>query len=268
MSDDGVDVREADGVISVTFDRPEKKNAISDRMTEALWDAARSLAGRDDLRVMVITGRGDYFTAGIDLGSETVRTTVAASQSGSFIEYRRRYRQHHLLYDEFESIEKPIVLAAQGHCFGAGLEMAMSCDFRLASANATFSLPEVRLGVTAGSGGTSRLTRLVGPHWAKWLAMAGQSVDAGRALSMGLVHDVVEPERLDERVRDLTHELISIPAECLGLAKLIVDISADVDRTTQRHVDRIANGPLLGSTEFTARAGRFGAAPAREGTNR
>ena len=96
---------------------------------------------------------------------------------------RRKYRQrHHVLHDEMESIEKPIILAAQGPCLGLGLEMAASCDFRFCTPQAHFGLPEVgRLGVIAGSGGISRVTRLVGPHWSKWISMAGKNVDADTA---------------------------------------------------------------------------------------
>jgi len=104
--------------------------------------------------------------------------------------FRRNYRSHHLLYDEFEAIEKPIIIAANGICLGAGVEMAVSCDFRFCTPDAEFGVPEVHLGMLAGSGGTSRLTRLVGPAWGKWMAMAGRRVGAAQAKQIGLVHDV------------------------------------------------------------------------------
>jgi enoyl-CoA hydratase/carnithine racemase len=249
------ELSEADGVLTVTFDRQDKRNAISAEMTAALWEAAGALAERDDLRVLVITNRGPYFSAGIDLGAlsmDAPGTRAYAQQA-----LRAGYAKHHALYDTFESIEKPIVLAADGHCFGAGLEMAVSCDFRLASTAATFRLPEIALGVIAGSGGSSRLTRLVGPHWGKWLAMANQQVDAERALMMGLVHDVYPAEEFHERVRAFADELIALPAEALGVAKLAVDLAADVDRTSQRHIDRLANTSLAQSEEFLRRTARF-----------
>jgi enoyl-CoA hydratase len=108
----GADARltEHDGVLTLTFDRPGKLNAINPAMTALLWEAARALGDREDARVLVITGRGRYFTAGIDLAE------LAADRRGGQLEsdvaYRRTYRRHHLLYDEFEAIEKPVVLAA------------------------------------------------------------------------------------------------------------------------------------------------------------
>jgi enoyl-CoA hydratase/carnithine racemase len=242
---------ERDGVLTVTFDRQDKLNAISPQMTETLWSATRALADRPELRVLVIQAKGRYFTAGIDVGG------MADREGETPQHYRRTYRAHHLLYDELEAIEKPIVLAAQGPCLGAGLEMAGSCDFRFASDAATFRLPEINLAVIPGSGGTSRITRLVGPHWAKWLAMAGQTVDAQRALMMGLVHDVYPADGFHERVHEFAVGLTALPMEALGLAKLAVDMCANVDPATARHVERVANTTLVLGAEHRERVEDF-----------
>ncbi|MBA2282602.1 MAG: enoyl-CoA hydratase/isomerase family protein [Actinomycetota bacterium] len=226
-------------VLTVTFTRLEKRNAVSDEMFDALRAALRSMQERADLRVLVLTGEGEWFTAGLDLQGGFARGLYepAEHQGQAF---RQRYRQLHLLFDDIEATEKPVVLAAQGPCFGVGLELACSCDIRVASTTTTFSLPEVRFGAVAGSGGTTRLTRIVGPSWAKWVAMAGQTIDADRALQIGLVQEVVAPERFTARVRELAADLATIPAEGMGLAKLLVDAAVDLDRTTARHLDRIA----------------------------
>ena len=173
----------------------------------------------------------------------------------------------HELYDEIESIEKPVVLAAQGPCWGAGVELACSVDFRLASTVARFALPEVRMGAVAGSGGASRLTRLIGPHWAKWVAMAGQEVDAAQALAIGLVHEVIDAAAFDERVRAFCAELAGLPAEAVGLSKLVIDAAVDTDRTTARHLDRIAVTTLYSSDQVAEHRARFapkGTAPKDE----
>lgn len=231
-------VTESGGVVTVTFDRPDKRNAVSDEMVDALRGALDALQQRVDARVLVITGTGEWFTAGLDLHGGFAQGLFAEDAHGQV--FRHRYRQLHQLFDELEALEKPVVLAAQGHCFGVGLELACSCDLRLATTTATFALPEVRFGALAGSGGTSRLTRIVGPAWAKWLAMAGQTVDAARALQIGLVHEVVAPGAFPARVAELAADLVSIPAEGMGLAKLLVDAAVDTDRTNARHLDRIA----------------------------
>jgi enoyl-CoA hydratase len=251
-----VSVTEDGGVLTVTFDRPAKRNAISLEMTAALWESANLLANRDDLRVLIITARGPYFTAGIDLKTGNARDQARESEYPDMA-YRQSYRQMTNLYDEFEAIEKPIILAAQGHCLGAGIEMAASCDFRFAARGVTFSLPEVRLGIIAGSGGTSRLTRLVGPHWAKYLAMAGQRVDADRALVMGLVHEVFPEDSFQDDVLAFARDLMTIPPEGMGLAKVIVDMSVDTDRIAQRHIDRLANTTLTASEDYSRRIASF-----------
>jgi enoyl-CoA hydratase len=235
-------ITELGGIITVTIDRQDKLNAISPEVTALFWQAANALADRDDLRCMVIAAKGRYFTAGLDLaaggGNRPGNPETEHLHPGW--NFRRNYRSHHLLYDEFEAIEKPIVLAVQGICLGAGVEMGMSCDFRFCTPNAAFEVPEVRLGALAGSGGTSRLARMVGPAWAKWLAMAGMRIDAQRALMIGLVQEIFPQETFLDDVYAFCRKIMEIDPEVLGLAKLAVDIGTDVqDRTVQRHVDRL-----------------------------
>lgn len=248
-----------DGIITVELDRQDKRNAIDGAITDAIAGAVDALAARDDLRVLVLQAVGPYFTAGIDLNGELARA-MAAPSAHPGMSFRRAHRSFHQLLDELEAVEKPVVMAIQGPCLGAGLEIATSCDFRIASDAATFSLPEVRIGVTPGSGGATRLCRLVGPHWTKWLAMAGQTIDAERALQIGLVHDVVSATDLPGRVGALVADLVELPAEAMGMAKLVVDAAVDADRTTQRHLDRFANTSLFGSPEFVARTTAFSGA--------
>jgi enoyl-CoA hydratase/carnithine racemase len=242
------------------MDRQDKLNAISAQTTALFWEAANALADRDDLRCMVIAAKGKYFTAGLDLsapgGNRPGNPETQHLHPGW--NFRRNYRSHHLLYDEFEAIEKPIILAAQGICLGAGVEMAASCDFRFCTPQAEFGVPEVQLGAIAGSGGTSRLTRIVGPAWGKWMAMAAMRVGAEQAKTIGLVHDVFPAETFLDDVYAFCRHLMTIPTEALGLAKLTVDIAADVqDRTVQRHVDRLVVTTTF--QEFERRAAeRFG----------
>lgn len=236
-------ITEDDGIITVTIDRQEKRNAISPEVTALYWEAVNALADRDDLRCMVLAAKGPYFTAGLDLstggGNRPGNPETMHLHPGW--NFRRNYRSHHLLYDEFEAVEKPIVLAVQGICLGAGIEMGMSCDFRFCTPNAEFALPEVQLGAIAGSGGTSRLTKIVGPSWAKYLAMAGMRIDAQRALMIGLVQDIFPEETFLDDVYAFCRRLMQISPEALGVAKLAVDMYADVpDRTVQRHIDRLA----------------------------
>lgn len=250
-------ISEDRGILTVTMDRQAKLNAISPQMTATYWEAIGMLAERDDLRCLVITAKGKYFSAGIDLSAGNRHDPGDSPHRMG--QYRRSYRQHHLLYDEFEALEKPIILAAQGICLGAGVEMAMSCDFRFCTPNAEFRLPEVDIGLLPGSGGASRLTRLVGPAWGKWIAMAGMPVGAEQAKTIGLVHDVFPEETFLDQVYSFCRDrLMTIPIEVLGISKLAIDMYGDVqDRTVQRHIDRIVNTTLQGSPENVARTARF-----------
>jgi enoyl-CoA hydratase/carnithine racemase len=248
---------DADGVITVTFTRDEKLNAVSPTMLDELTRAVADLGDREDTRVLVITAEGRHFTAGIDITAMSGQG-MGASAPASGIALRRDYRRLHLLFDEIEAIEKPVVLAAQGPCRGVGVELAASCDFRLASDRAIFQLPEIaNLAVLPGSGGISRLTRLVGPHWARWLAMAGVAVDAQQALAMGFVHAIHPDEQFAGAVEAFARGLTELPPQALGLAKLAIDAAASADRASARDFDRIANTLLLMSEDHRARVEAF-----------
>jgi enoyl-CoA hydratase len=256
-SNDHGRIDEADGVITVTLDRQDKLNAISPLITDLLWRATDALAERDDVRVMVITAVGRYFTAGIDLAAGATGRHGHTTPEEPGAAWRYHYRRHHLLYDELESIEKPVVLAAQATCLGAGVEMACSCDVRVAAEGAMFGLPEIRMGVIPGSGGVSRLTRLVGPHWAKWLAMLDQRVDAPTARMMGLVHDIYPAEGFHQRVHELAVSFAQLPGEAVGVAKVTVDACVDLPRDSARHMERLVNTPLVFSDQKAAYEARF-----------
>ena len=261
MSTEQARVTEADGVITVTFTRADKLNAISGEMFDALGEAVNALAERDDLRVLVITGEGPYFTAGFDIAEMRTRSLGEGTDGvirGSNMRRQYRASARHDFNDQFELVEKPIVLAAQGHCMGVGIEMGASCDFRLASDGARFGLPEVgNLALIPGAGGISRLTRLVGVHWAKWLVMAGETVDAQEALAMGLVHAVYPASEFAERVAEFAGKLAKMPREAVGVAKVAIDTAAEVDRRTARDFDRFAQTTLFLSSEYQDRVHAF-----------
>jgi len=237
---------EADGVLTITFTRDRKLNAVTPIMLDMLRAAVTDMQERDDLRVLVITAEGRYFTAGIDIGTLNPDPGRTTDGEVSGIKVRAFLRKLHVFLDSLEALEKPVVLAAQGPCLGFGLEMGVSCDFRVAAERATFSLPEIpKMGVIAGSGGISRLTRLVGPHWGRWLGMASRSITAHKAEQIGLVHEVYPDDDFPARVQQFARELVALPAEALGLAKLAIDAAASTDRTTARDFDRVANTLLL-----------------------
>ena len=250
---DGILTSEAEGVLEVVLNRPEKYNALSDAMLESLRECLARFAARRDLRVMLIRGAGRYFSAGVEITPE-----ISPEVADSTLDGRHWYRtKYHLLFDELEAIEKPIVAAHQGPCLGGALEISLSCDFRLAAVSARYGLPEIEIGALPGSGGVSRLTRIAGPHWARWLVMAGEQVSAEQALSMGLLHAVYPDEELETRARAFCRKLVGRPYELLGLAKLAIELSADLDRAQARNVERITNSILFTGSEHKAMVRAF-----------
>ena len=241
---------EQDGVVTVTFDRQDKLNAIDAEMTALLWDAVRKLQASDDLGALVIRAVGPYFTAGIDISTIDISDRTPS-------QYLSDYRRHTALYDAFEALDQPVVLAAQGPCFGAGVEMASSCDFRFATPSAIFQLPEINLAVLPGSGGISRLARLVGPQWVKWLAMAGQSIDAKRAREIGFVAEVYPDAEFHDHVHEFAKKLARLPRQAVGIAKMAVELCNNTDPTSARHVEQIANAVLAFGDEHKRRITEF-----------
>jgi enoyl-CoA hydratase/carnithine racemase len=130
--------------------------------------------------------------------------------------------------------------------------MSLSCDFRLAATSARYGLPEIDIGALPGSGGVSRLTRIAGPHWARWLVMAGEQVSGDQALNMGFVHAVFPDAEFNDRVDTFCARLAKQPYEVMGLAKLSIELAADLDRNQARNVERISNSILFTGQEHKA----------------
>jgi enoyl-CoA hydratase len=235
---------DVDGILIATLNRPDKLNALSAE-TMALFEAAlHRFRDTPELKVMLVRANGRYFSAGADLRSgspkEQPRTASAIREN-----HRLGLHGMHRIYDEMEHIEKPIVCAVHATCVGGGLELALSCDFRLAAKSAAFAFPEGLFGVLPASNGVSRLTRICGPHWARWLIMGNQKADADKAMVMGLVHDVMPDEGFADAALDFCRHLTKNNAEQMGAAKIAIDMAAEVSRDTARNVERMANSALM-----------------------
>ncbi|MCY4036693.1 MAG: enoyl-CoA hydratase/isomerase family protein [bacterium] len=252
MSEPTVLRQDRDGIATVILNRPEKLNAATVEMIEALCAALEDLRDRDDLRVLVVRARGRYFCAGLDIYQNPQPDFDGSSRAA-----RRWYRGNAQPRQNFrwaaelaETIEKPTILAAHAPCLGGALEFALGCDFRLAAESASFGLPEVTsVGVLPGSGGVSRLSRLVGPAWARWLVLAEQSVSSERALTMGLVHDVYPDDEFDERVDAFARHMAERPPEAFAVGKLAIELCADLGLSDSRGIEVLANGQLLTGVE-------------------
>jgi enoyl-CoA hydratase/carnithine racemase len=246
MSEPDILVEEIGAVLRVTFNRPEKLNALNKAIMQGLGDAVRLYAQRDDLRVFLITAKGRYFCAGANLGGSDMPGPLNDGSAAMRHWYRSGVMGWgmHPLYDDIEALEKPFVVAHHAPCVGGGLELSLSCDFRLAANGATYSLPEAKLGSIPASGGVSRLTRLVGQQWAKWLIMGGQTINAERALSIGLVQEVYPDDTFEADVMAFCEKLASQPPEMMAMAKLTIDLTTDLTPGRGRMVERLGQSVL------------------------
>lgn len=183
-----------DGIGVITLNRPDKMNALTPEMREALISYLEKAESDDGICAIILRAEGERaFCAGADLAELKTRTWTSEMSPRATL--RRR------LPATIEEMGKPVIAALHGYVLGAGLELAMACPIRIAADNATFGLPELRFGVLPGSGGTQRLPRLVGLAWSMDMILTGRSVDAATALQIGLVSRVVSVERLlDEAI--------------------------------------------------------------------
>ena len=244
---------DAGPILIVTLNRPAKLNALSGPMLSLFEAAVHRFRDTPDLKVMLIRSTGRYFCAGADMTSgDPEGSGQAKTASGIRESHRRKLHGMQRIYDEMEAIEKPFVVAHHATCVGGGLELSLSCDFRLAAKSARYSFPEGKFGVLPASNGVSRLTRIVGTHWARYIIMANMPVPAEKALIMGLVHEVWPDESFDEEVMKFCRHVAEQNGEQMGAAKIAIELARDVGLAQARQVERMANSALMLNPEYRA----------------
>src|SRR5262249_45417895 len=199
-------------------------NAMSVQLVRGLFEAIERFRDTPELKVMLIRATGRYFSAGADLKEGATRGTPLATGSAIREMHRRMPSDMRRVGGELEHVEKPFVVAHQGPCVGGSLEMSLSCDFRLASTRASYAFPEAAFGLLPATNGISRLTRVVGTHWARYLVMANLPATAEQALNMGLVHLVFPEETFEDEVMNFCRHLTRQNAEMVGTAKIAIEL--------------------------------------------
>ena len=213
-------VDKSDRVGVITLNRPEAMNALSRALRAALHDAVVALANDPEVSVLVLTGAGRAFTAGLDLkelGSDP-RGLGAANATGA--------AENPVL--AIGECSKPVIGAINGVAITGGFEVALACDVLIASTNARFADTHARVGIMPGWGLSQRLSRTIGVYRAKELSLSGNFLDARTAYDWGLVNRVVEPEDLMPTAMKLAQDMASIPVETLSLYKKIIDEGYDL----------------------------------------
>ncbi len=204
-------VEKLEGAVALlTFNRPQKMNALNGEVRCALFEALDDLRADDDVRVLVLTGAGEKaFIAGADIGE--FKDAAPTEQYRSM--------QEGNIYLAVENYPKPVIAMINGFCLGGGCELAMACDIRFASERAKLGQPEINLGLIPGGGGTQRLPRLVGEGQANRLIMTGELIPADRARVLGLVDEVVPAEELREKTMELARTIAAKSPIALQAAK-------------------------------------------------
>jgi enoyl-CoA hydratase len=200
-----------DGVASVTLNRPRVLNAIDLTMRDELWTLFEAVRLDPDVGVVVFRGAGGRaFSSGADIRD--------FGSAPSYVEARRA-RQERDLWRLLLAIEKPLIASLHGHVVGAGLELSLCCDLRIAGESARLGLPELALGYLPAAGGSQTLPRMVGPGRALHMILSGEPVDAAAALAAGLVQWVVPDAELAAATAALARRVLARPARALRLAK-------------------------------------------------
>ena len=206
-----------DGAVGiVTLNRPQALNALSYGLVKDLSLAMQELDQDSDVRVIVVTGGEKVFAAGADIKEMADKGPFDAP-----VLERLAYR------DKINKIAKPVIAAVNGFALGGGCELAMSCDIIVASENARFGQPEVNLGIIPGSGGTQRLTHVLGKHRAMELVLTGDMLTAADAAALGLVNRVVPNELVLEEAKNIAKKIAAKPALAIKAAKEAVLKSAN-----------------------------------------
>jgi len=243
---DGLRLARDGDVATITLDVPEKLNRVSMAARDQLAALFEELGRDDGVRTIVLAGAGDKaFTAGGDIAGFLEREPEELSRLAWNIAAPER-------------CPKPVVAKLRGYAFGVGLELALACDFRVAAEDVELALPEVKIGMIPGSGGTQRLARMVGMGRAKDLVMRGRRVGADEALAIGLVTEVVAVADLDAAVARLIEELRALSPLALALAKRVLNHAYDGPLGLGLEVEGLAYGLLRSTHDFREGVEAFG----------
>jgi enoyl-CoA hydratase len=244
MSDARILIERDGTTLTLTLNRPDKLNAIDGAMLDALDETLGKIERDRAVRAVILTGAGRAFSAGADIKEWTALAPLEFGRSWGL--------RGHALFDRLAALPPPVIAALNGIAFGGGLELALCADIRIASQEARLGLPEVTIAALPGWGGTQRLPRLIGAGRAKHMILTGQPIDAAKAEAWGLVGEVVAPEALLDRARELAGQIGANAPLSVQAAKRLVDAALPVTpaATLESHA-----GAVCGATE-DAKEGR------------
>lgn len=238
MTEQYILTEKQDGIGIITLNRPELRNALCAPMNIQLEAALREFGSDPEVRVIVLTGGTQFFAAGGDidemapLNSSLVVMSVTSTDAFNWI----------------ERVPKPVIASVAGFALGGGMEMLLCCDLVIAADNTVMGLPEIRLGIIPGAGGTQRLSRIVGRNIAKQLIFTGETIDANTAKQLGIVNKVVPVESLVAETMKMAKKIANMGGVALAMAKSSINHGLNVDLTSGLIIEN-RNIALLFATE-------------------
>jgi len=233
----------------IVLDNPDKLNAWSWESARQVTDIAEELRFDDSIRVVGIRAEGRAFCAGVDLGMPEDRIT-GRSPAEKTRNYFERFRWVHERFARLSDLPQPVIVALHGYCLGAGLEVAMMGDIRIAADDARFGLPEARVGVGIDAGADLRLVTEIGAGWTKLLAFTGRRIDAETALRLGLVQQVVPRDALLATVRELAAEIAANAPLAVQTLKRTINYRAQQGLAEALRFESASAAPLFTSDDM------------------
>ncbi len=228
----------ADRIAVVTISRPEALNALNTGFFKELNHFIDDIEPREDVKVLVITGEGKAFVAGADIAE---MAHMNPDEGYAFSMFGQR------TFDRLEQLGIPVIAAVNGYALGGGCELAMACDFRIASKYAKFGQPEMNLGMIPGYAATQRLSRLTGMGNALYLILTAETITADDALRIGLVQKVTEPEMLMEEVMKLAAKMAGNGSQAVPTSKKVIRQGNAMDFASASELEAVEFGKQFGN---------------------
>jgi enoyl-CoA hydratase len=225
------------GVAIITINRPQALNALNKNTIHDLDQLIDLVAVSDEVRIVIITGGEENFAAGADI-NEMVSGDPQWAKGFSFKD----------TFNKLENIKQPVIAAMAGYALGAGLELAMACDLRIAKRNAKMGMPEISLGIFPGAGGTQRLPRTIGVSRAKEMIYTGRIIDADTAMNFGLINKIVE-ENVENEALLLAAKLQKLPPLALQSVKHVINYGLRMDISAGIEMEAVAWANLFSTKD-------------------
>ena len=229
----------ADGIAVITMNRPNRRNALNPTLVSEMKRALEEVRNDEEIKTVIISGGEKSFCSGMDL----------KEPSENLLDEIRN------LYRVIENFDMPVIAAINGHCLAGGLEMAISCDLRIAAEDATLGLPEIRFGALAIGGATQRLPRLIGMGKAKELHFTGEPIGAQEAYRIGLINKVVPAQSVMDEARKMAGTLALRSRSALKMAKFLINTGMRTDLNTGMEIEtEVSKGLFQSVTEEMKKA--------------